>query len=281
MKETYDIMILAGQSNAEGYGVGEVSEEYRKDDRVLWLNDRAAAHFEKDENGNDFLSLNYPAETEISIADESTGAQGKTGKLALSFAECYVKSGLLKPNRKLLIVNAAVGGTGFARNEWGVGNVLYKRLCYLTDTALGKNENNKIVAFLWHQGECDSVENAQYSCEERYQTHKRNLTAMFGDFLQKYSARCFERKLPMIAGGFCDEWYRKNKTQSDAVLQAIRETVESFGGAFVETQGLLSNNQKTGNGDDIHFCRESLHILGKRYFEAFKAIQKGKSNESI
>ena len=84
-----------------------------------------------------------------------------------------------------------------------------------------------------------------------------------------------------IAGGFCDEWYWKNKTQSDAVLQAIRETVESFGGAFVETQGLLSNNQKTGNGDDIHFCRESLHILGKRYFEAFKAMQKGKSNESI
>ena len=126
--EIYDIIVLAGQSNAEGYGVGEVSEEYRKDERVLWLNDRAAAHFEKDENGNDFLSLNYPAETEISIADEPTGAQGKTGKLALSFAKCYVKSGLLKPNRKLLIVNAAVGGTGFARNEWGVGNVLYNRL---------------------------------------------------------------------------------------------------------------------------------------------------------
>ena len=107
MKEIYDIIVLAGQSNAEGYGVGEVSEEYEKDDRVLWLNDRAAAHFEKDENGNDFLSLNYPAETEISIAEEPTGAQGKTGKLALSFAKCYVKSGLLKPNRKLLIVNAA------------------------------------------------------------------------------------------------------------------------------------------------------------------------------
>lgn len=37
--EIYDIIVLAGQSNAEGYGVGEVSEEYRKDERVLWLND--------------------------------------------------------------------------------------------------------------------------------------------------------------------------------------------------------------------------------------------------
>ena len=33
--ESYDIVILAGQSNAEGYGVGEVSEEYEKDVRVV------------------------------------------------------------------------------------------------------------------------------------------------------------------------------------------------------------------------------------------------------
>ena len=78
--ESYDIVILAGQSNAEGYGVGEVSEEYEKDVRVLWLNDRAAAHFEKDENGKDFLQLNYPAEAIISVADEPMSEQGKVGK---------------------------------------------------------------------------------------------------------------------------------------------------------------------------------------------------------
>jgi hypothetical protein len=45
-----------------------------------------------------------------------------------------------------------------------------------------------------------------------------------------------------------------------------------WGGAFIETSDIPSNNQKTGNGDGIHFCRESLHTLGKRYFAAYRTI---------
>lgn len=272
--ESYDIIILAGQSNAEGYGVGEVSEEYEKDERVLFLSDRASAHFVKDENGKDVLRLNLPSEMQIRVADETTGEQGKVGKLALLFSKKYIENGLLVQGRKLLIINAAVGGTGFARNEWGVNGILYKRLCFLTDYALSQSKNGRITAFLWHQGECDSVENAEYSFEKRYETHKNNLTTMFEDFTQRYAEQIQNNKLPMIAGGFCDEWYLKNKTPCDAVLRAIREVFEKYGGAFVETQGLLSNNQKTKNGDDIHFCRESLHILGARYFEAFECVKK-------
>ena len=281
--ENCDIIILAGQSNAEGYGLGEVSEEYEKDARICWLNDNAAPHFEKGENGKDVLRLKYPAETEITIADEPEKENGKVGKLALFFAKNYVEKGMLSPGRRLLIVNAAVGGTGFARKEWGVGNVLYERLCFLTDAALDAAldgaKNSRIAAFLWHQGECDSVENAQYTALERYETHKCDLTAMLKDFKQRYAANIAEN-LPIIAGGFCDEWYLKNKAPCDAVLQAVKETAESFGGAFVETNGLLSNNQKVKNGDDIHFCRESLHILGARYFEAFVRCVK-KNNESV
>ena len=56
-------------------------------------------------------------------------------------------------------------------------------------------------------------------------------------------------------------------------VSKIKEVFAKLGrGAFVETADLLSNNQKTGNGDDIHFCRESQHILGRRYFEAFKNL---------
>ena len=51
--------------------------------------------------------------------------------------------------------------------------------------------------------------------------------------------------------------------------EVVREAGDS---AFVQTSDLLSNNQKIQNGDDIHFCREALYILGQRYFEAFKEI---------
>lgn len=35
----YDIIVLGGQSNAEGYGVGEVTEEYVPTDKVLYVCD--------------------------------------------------------------------------------------------------------------------------------------------------------------------------------------------------------------------------------------------------
>ena len=43
----------------------------------------------------------------------------------------------------------------------------------------------------------------------------------------------------------------------------------AVGGAYVETADLRSNDQKTGDGDEIHFCREDLRELGHRYYAAF------------
>ncbi|MGN1051942.1 MAG: sialate O-acetylesterase, partial [Candidatus Scatosoma sp.] len=257
--------------------------------RICWLNDDSAPHFEKATGGageKEVLRLTLPAEMCVSVAEEPVGEAGKTGKLALWFAKKYVADGRLKEGRKALIVNAAVGGTGFCRKEWGVGNVLYNRLTEMTDYALSlpcgdaqEQGENAIAAFLWHQGECDSFENADLPAETKYETHKANLEAMFGDFALRFADRIAgNKKLPIIAGGFCDEWYLKNKRQCDAVLRAIKEVCRAprdgnFAGAFVPTDGLLSNNQKTGNGDEIHFCRESLHILGERYYRAFAALK--------
>ncbi len=263
-QEKLDIIVLAGQSNSEGYGVGEVTEEYLPDERILWLNDCSKPRFEK-EGEVDVFRIDYPAELSVTVAEEPIGAAGKVGKLAISFARAYLADGKLQEGRKLLILNAGVGGTGFRDNQWGLGRTLYQRLKDFTRVALGLNGENRLVAFLWHQGECDSFENAAWSAEKKYAVHKKNLGEMLADFKQEFSCP----NLPFIAGGFCDEWYLKNKEACDGVLQAIQEICASHG-AFVFTDGLLSNNQKTGNGDDIHFCRESLHILGKAYYDAFK-----------
>ena len=78
----YDIIVLGGQSNAEGYGVGEVTEEYVPTDKVLYVCDEAAPHYE-----GSVLHLNYPSGIKVEIADEPVGEQGKIGKLALFFAK--------------------------------------------------------------------------------------------------------------------------------------------------------------------------------------------------
>ena len=49
---------------------------------------------------------------------------------------------------------------------------------------------------------------------------------------------------------------------ADAVYKEI--------GHYIETSDLRSNNQKNGDGDEIHFCREDLQELGRRYFDAWK-----------
>ncbi len=268
--EKFDIIVIAGQSNAEGYGIGEVTEEYIPNERILWLNDKSNPRFEKNADGKDVFTIDYPAEITVTVADEPIAADGqKKGKLAFFFAKGYAAEKLAS-DRKLLIVNAAVGGTGFARNEWGTeGAILYNRLKDFVRYALGLNKENRLVAFLWHQGECDSFENADWTPEKKYVTHKKNLESMLADFRKEFTCE----KIPFIAGGFCNEWYVENKTACDGVLKAIREVCAAQG-AFIETSDLKSNNQSTGNGDGLHFCREAAHILGQRYYEAYKKLVK-------
>jgi hypothetical protein len=260
--EKLDIILLAGQSNADGRGIGEVTHPYAPDSRILMMTDNANPRFQN-EDGRVYLHLDSPASNIVAIAEEPPE---KNGNFALAFATRYAQT-YLESDRKILIVNAAVGGTGFARPEWGVGRVLHNRLIGMLEEALSYNPENRVVAFLWHQGEHDSFENADWDPEKRYTTHKANLTATINDIYSRFDLN----SVPFIAGGFCDEWYLAHKEACDAVLKAIRECCAQRG-SFVETAGLLSNNQKTGNDDTIHFCKESLHILGNKYFDEYAAI---------
>ncbi len=258
-----DILVVGGQSNSAGHGIGEVTEEYIPDERILWMTDNAHPRFEEDG-----FHIDYPAETQITVAEEPVEDGQKKGKFAFSFAREYISAGLLAPGRRILIIHAGVGGTGFCRGEWGIGSILYRRLCDMVAEALGMNSDNRLVAFLWHQGECDAFENADMPSEEKQARHRAALGGMLADFERRFVCP----SLPFVTGSFADEWYFKNKVQCDAVLEAIRAVTAARGGAFVDTAGLKSNNQSTGNGDDIHFSRESLHLLGARMFDAYQTI---------
>ena len=268
--EKYDIVVLAGQSNAHGHGLGPVENEFVPDERISLLTDDADICFKKDENGQDYLYLPEKCKKHISIATEFGTPENKTGNFALIFAKKYLERGFLKEGRKLLILRAAVGGTGFAKKQWGVGNVLYERLVDMTKVALDLNPENRIVAILWHQGEHDAFENAGMPAQERSNFYFNSITAMFNDYFDKFGLQ----NIPFIAGGFVSEWYLKNKDTCDAVYAGMKKFLCDVGGKFVNTEDLPSNNEKIKNYDDIHFCRESLYTLGERYFAQFEEIIK-------
>lgn len=58
----------------------------------------------------------------------------------------------------------------------------------------------------------------------------------------------------------------KNVSICEPIIKAINEVVaQNNKCGFVETADLPSNNQKIGNGDDIHFCNQ----VAKAIFDLF------------
>ena len=247
-KDTFDILILAGQSNAYGSSFGPAEAPYCPDGRIWYMN----------EDGT------------ISLAAEAVEGNGIRACFALSFAREYVNAGKLAEGRKLLILRTAAGGTGFSDNRWKLTDDLYLRMMDMTRTALALNPDNRLVAFLWHQGETDAIRRATYDF------HYHHLSTLLSTVRETFRAPA----LPFIAGDFVHHW-KYNPANLDAcfpVLDAIHAVCRDFEAcAFVETDGLDSNAQgknppESRKYDDIHFSRDATYELGKRYFAAFEAI---------
>lgn len=256
----FDIIIQGGQSNAEGLGVGPVETEILPlvSENIFYLESEKTVEHLPESVKITFKNVPFM----ISPARERGSKEEPVGDFALSFASLYEKELLQNGDRKILIVRAAVGGTGFVKGQWGLQDQLYLKMLEMTDYALSLNKDNRVVGFLWHQGECDAFEKNDPSVFEN------QLTTMIQNVRNRYG-----EKLPFVAGDFVNEWKEKNILNCRPIVEKIQGVVREAGdSAFVQTSDLLSNNQRVQNGDDIHFCREALYILGQRYFEAFKEI---------
>lgn len=266
--EKYDIIVLAGQSNAEGQGRGDVEQEFVPDERIHFMNDNFDAHFVTTD-GVSVLHYNWPAESSVTVAEEREKNGVKYGCFAFRFAEKYVAE-CLEAGRKVLIVNANFGGTGFHRPEWGVGNIMHERMVSMTNEALGYNPENRVVAVLWSQGEHDAFEDADWDAERRYATHKENLTATFADFF----ARTGCKDAPIIACGFTDTYYDSTPVAAEAVLKAIKECIADVGGGYVDPKGLPSNAIVEGSEDIYHYSKKALFALGEKFFDKYLELKK-------
>ena len=239
--DLFDIIIQGGQSNAEGCGSGFVTDEYVPNENILYMN----------------------SDLSISIAEERIWDGNKINDFSLSFAREYIKSNKLDSGRKILIVRSAVGGTGWADHRWGMTEDLYLKMMEMIKTALNLNPENRLAAFIWHQGETDSGSDRD--------THYNHLRELVESVRNIYGYP----NLPFIAGDFVHEWKNEtfDKTIEVPAVQAIKDVCKDIGNAaFIETSELHSNNQDTGNGDIIHFSREALNQLGVKYFGAFMKI---------
>jgi len=245
-KEKYDIVVMAGQSNGYGFGLGKVTEPYEAFDKVWYLDEDFTVFMAREEGHGNFVRSD----------------------LSLIFAREYVKSGRLVEGRKLLIVRASPGnrenmGGGFLNRCWGPGDFMRERMFRQTETALALNPENRIVAFLWQQGETDSIKQASY------ETHYGNLLRLIIDFMKAFP----NQKFPFLAGNMVPQWIGNNMDITAPVVRAIKDVCAAVGGRFVESEGLTSNYQVLDATDDtIHFSREGIYGLGERYFKLFDSL---------
>jgi hypothetical protein len=237
-KEAFDIVIQAGQSNAEGCGKGAADEPFTPSGDILYL---------------DSGFMIFPA-------CERIWANDIVGDFSLAFCSRYIADGRLGAGRKLLVVRAAVGGTGFLDGRWNPGDDLFLQMMEMTKTAVELNRQNRIVAFLWHQGENDATLGAGR------EAHLGRLTTLVGMVRDAFGCS----RAPFVAADFVGHWKNDNIGICAPVVDAMRDVCARLENArFVETGGLQSNDQRIGDGDTIHFCRDALNKLGERYSSAF------------
>jgi len=245
-KEKFDIIIQAGQSNSDGTAFGSIDTPYQPKQEVWHLT-------------GDYV---------IHIAQELVNGNNIQSHYGFAFADEYIKAGRLAEGRKLLIIRASIGGTGFLDNHWKLTDDLYLRMLDMIDSVLPLNPENRLVAFLWHQGETDACLNASYD------VHYKHLTDLVTSVREKYSVPT----LPFICGDFVQQWKKDNAEICKPVIDAMRDFCKEENAAFVETEGLISNAQDEGNPgfgfDTIHFCRKAIYELGRRYYAAFADIVK-------
>lgn len=260
--EKFDIIIQAGQSNAEGCGVGPVEKEYEPSSTILHLNAPQQVRV-VEVDGDTALEITYfDLPFVIEPANYRITDGQKRGDFSLSFAQKYVENGLLQSGRKLLIIRAGIGGSGFQKGQWGMQDPVYLKMMEMTAYALSLNPENKVVGLFWQQGEHDAFEG---NPPENY--HKQ-INALLASVRQR-----FGEHIPFLTADFVQDWKGKNMQICQPIVDVLRQVAaENERSAFVQTDGLFSNDQAVGNGDDIHFCRQALHLLGIRYFNAFQTL---------
>lgn len=276
----YDIIIVAGQSNAVGAGQGAFTDpkaSTKLDTKIFQLG----------RNGKDDLKV-IPATATRSgntydvlqhwMVSEDWYTRSTRMGFAIPFARRYAEEQLTE-GRKVLIIPAAYGGTSILKWNGEVNHPVTTPVALLTDmqnrinVAMKLPGDNRVVAFLWHQGETDVILSTQWKTmtPEYYESKLSSLLAKVR--LDNAESGSF----PMIGGMFVPEWpsnwaeHEKLTPAKHSIEQVIRSVFTGLTqGGVVESTG-LSWNIPT---DQVHFSSASQVILGGRYYQKWKELKK-------
>lgn len=247
-----DIIIVAGQSNATGYGQG--GEAFTPIKGAYFAFPKCTFS-----HPNAVLKVEY--EDAMRLSDN---CEFVAGSMMAGFAPLYLGRDL-GTGRILLGVVTAMGSSGFAHGEWRKGGALREKAFEAAEWAKELCPGSRVTALLWHQGEQDA--RAYSTAEECKSRYIDDFTSLVNEFRARYG------NIPVIAGGFSPRW-RVTVKFAPTVEEATAEVCRAVGNAaFVCTDGIPDSDADTGCGDTIHFSRRGQKMLGERYYEAYSRLK--------
>jgi hypothetical protein len=281
----YDIIIVGGQSNAVGAGLGPFTDSYANptiDARIMQLG----------RIGDQNLTVIPATWVQDSITYDALQhwvipAQRKTMGFAIPFARRYIADGHLAANRKVLIVPTAYGGTSILKwlgeisTPTTTPNALYDDMRDRVRTALALPGNNRIVAFLWHQGESDIKFTLDGKNGMTASVYKQKFTTLVNKIRTNFPSN---PKFPIVAGDYVPAWRDTGGSEKATIVAAFekinRDVLSADGkGGVVSSAGLIANYPAytTAETQVVHFSAASQVSLGDRYYKKWKGLQDGNS----
>ena len=226
-------VILMGQSNMSGRGnFGEVEPIF--DERIQVL------------RCGKWRTMRGPVNPEDHKCEVS---------LAESFAASYAAD---HPEDMVGLVPCSFCGSSL--DQWAPGELLYDHAVAMTKLA---QRTSTVVAILWHQGECDCLENLHGTYETRFLT-------MINQFRKDTGLE----DVPVVMGELGPDLLKKTGTKRDYTLsldinRQIRKLAQEqdFIG-YVPSEGL------TNYPNNVHFDSVSLRRFGLRYYAEFQKLEK-------
>jgi hypothetical protein len=283
----YDIIIVAGQSNSVGFGIGSYTEDLQ-----LMTATNTAKVFQlgrfNDHNMKIIPVTHDPLEFWGQNETYGTTTNGKRGS---SYPFALRLAATETTGRKVLVIPAAMGGTSILRWDKVINNfssstdpdttILYDNMLTRVKFALAQNPQNRVVAVIWRQGEADV--SALYTSTSPYHkfmsstsTYQSKLIALRYRMRQDLSSQgCF----PFLYGEMTKQWVPpvvKYQTMSGLVAkEAITNVIKYVAShdACAKSAFVLSDNT-TANPGTIHFDAAGQWEMAKRFWNAYQTVTK-------
>lgn len=240
----YDIIVVAGQSNATSRGLTRGQYPQFNNDRIWQIGRRSIP------------GAVVPASEPLESITYATSGKG----FALPFARHY-RDAFLAKDRRILIIPTAKGAMAVVGKDayWKPDGEGVRETRSLITESLAAFPNSRVVAVLWHQGESDAGSPVPLYTSELTKT----LNAIRG-----------KHPVPLLLGGMSPSIVATSK-KTAAIQSAIADVASTLPmAAYVSPDGLESYGlMPAGNQDLAHFTAESQLELGERYFKAFSAIR--------